>query len=162
MLCDICKSNEANIVMQTLREGEVVTRTICMECARKSHQEIARAIFNLGMQLREMKRSQEQAPKMPDAICSACHTPLWPVTDDTKLGCPQCYDALRQQIAAYQNRAPQPQDTAQPAQQQASEEERIQLALQEALVCENYERAAQLRDRLRALQEPAAEGRPNE
>ena len=75
------------------------------------------------------------------------------------LGCPHCYDAFRDELLPMIRRThgnvrhkagDEPKKAKQPA---PSEKEKLEAELKEAVAAENFEKAAELRDRIRALKE---------
>lgn len=156
MLCDVCKQREANVVMQTLTNGQIITRSMCAECAKKARSDLARAFMNIGIHFQGLQRQAAAAAKekseAPVAICRACGMLLSELEDATALGCPACYEAFRSQIAArfFQTDKPEQPESDHDA-SSLGEEQQIMLQLEHAVVSEDYEKAAELRDRLKAL-----------
>ena len=156
MLCDICKQREANIVMQTLINGQITTQSMCADCAKKARLDIAKAFMNIGIHFQGLQRQAAAAAKTkndtPTAICRACGTLLSELTDATELGCPACYEAFRAQIAGRFFQTDKA-ELVEPDRDILSrgEEQQIMLQLEHAVVSEDYEKAAELRDKLKAL-----------
>ena len=50
MKCDGCKKNEAHLVLHMITNGQVATRSLCMECAKKAHEEMTQAFSILQNQ----------------------------------------------------------------------------------------------------------------
>ncbi len=157
MLCNSCNKREAAVIVQMSVNGQMMSRNLCPACAQQMHIEIAKSLARAGTVLDTLKKradraqSQKPAPEVPEAICSNCGHAIRALTGNSRMGCAQCYDGFRERIAAVI--AP----GTVPVQDEAPKNKRREMhrQLEQALVNENYELAAVLRDRLR---ESAREG----
>ncbi len=162
MKCDGCKKNEATLVLHMIANGQVATRSLCMDCARKAHEEMAQAFSTMGMTLsgmEELRAAASPANKeelhLPRMICAACRTAYEKIDHDTVFGCPQCYQAFHEQVISYLSalkEADRPKAVlaeAAPAEASPVTEQELRQRLTEALKAEDYEQAAGLRDRLK-------------
>ncbi|MHC1785536.1 MAG: UvrB/UvrC motif-containing protein [Christensenellales bacterium] len=159
MLCDGCKKREASVMLHMITNGQIATRSLCVQCARKAHGEMSQAFSTMGMQM-EGLHGMVEAPapeklRLPKMICSTCRTPYEDIDHETVFGCPSCYKAFHQQIVDYLSGLrgePQPVEAA-----EAERTVRVPLPtadelrerLKDALSAEDYEQAATLRDMLR-------------
>lgn len=154
MICEVCKKNEATIVFQIFSGGQLATRTICAQCAMKAQSDLTRTLWGIGMHLQERTKEEAEISRdeaMPTRFCSACGSPVSKIDEDTVLGCPNCYDALDENEAAVLAKgrekitAPEvaevPEDIKTTIEQMAHK-------LREAIVSEDFEQAASLRDQI--------------
>ncbi len=167
MKCDGCKKNEATLVLHMIANGQVATRSLCMDCAKKAHEEMAQAFSTMGMTLSGMDElgaaASADAPReelhVPRMICAACRTAYENIDHDTVFGCPQCYQAFHEQVVSYLSDLKGQEQRAETVQVIGIEpapttENDLKQLLSEALKAENYEQAASLRDRLKELSRP--------
>lgn len=162
MKCDGCKKNEAHLVLHMITNGQVATRSLCMECAKKAHEEMTQAFSTMGMTMAglddlrpENIETQRESLRLPRMICASCRTAYEDIGHDTVFGCPQCYQAFHGQVIDYLSTLKELEEPA----RAAAVPLRIDLApvtesdlrerLNDALKTEDYEQAASLRDRLR-------------
>ncbi len=166
MLCEMCREREANVVIQTVTNGRVVTRSLCAECARVTQSEIAKAFFALGLKLQNARqpesRAQQDAEPLPRKICSSCGTPIDAVDEKTLFGCAECYGAfaemIREAFPTDVQGNPEAARDAGPAGEGDpsgmplfAKKEDLARQLKQAVFSENYELAATLRDKLREM-----------
>lgn len=163
MKCDGCKKNEATLVLHMIANGQVATRSLCMDCAKKAHEEMAQAFSTMGMTLSGMDELGAAAPReelhVPRMICAACRTAYENIDHDTVFGCPQCYQAFHERVVSYLSGLKGPEQRPETVQAISMEpvpmtENDLKEQLSEALKAEDYEQAASLRDRLKELSRP--------
>lgn len=178
MLCDECKRNNAAVHLVSIINGEKRERHICPECAKKLGTD-SFMTFSWGDVFPTAFGAHAQAPA---ARCPSCGTTLSDVTRTGLIGCPACYSHLRSEImpivGRVQNRSrhsgrvpagyeapklskPQVEAEAElPAEAPAdSKEAALKAELAQAVAAEEYERAASLRDQLKALRDENASGK---
>jgi protein arginine kinase activator len=165
MLCDNCKEREASIHLQQVKDNKVTSLHLCHQCAAEKGIETAGGAvkFPLSDFLASMgkgslfKGTQDGA----DQTCDFCGATLKDFQDTGRLGCPRCYDTFHTQLRdllrrlhgsshhvgeVYQSAEPTDKDQIK---EQVSE---LRDRLRQAVEVENFELAAELRDRLRALE----------
>ncbi len=160
MLCDQCKKNQATMHTVTIINGAKQEYYLCPECANGAQ-------FKLPSLMDVLSGFYGGLPAQEQTAC-ACSSTLKRFQESGLLGCPQCYQEYRQQLIPvikrvqggrlrHVGRRPQGGGTP-PATEETqvakelTEAERLKLELDEAVANEAYERAAELRDRLRSLQ----------
>lgn len=162
MKCDGCKKNEAHLVLHMITNGQVATRSLCMECAKKAHDEMAQAFSTMGMALTGMEEmrpdkitQERESLRLPRMICASCRTAYESIDHDTVFGCPQCYQAFHDQVIEHLSSLRDQESTAEPAVEPLNLERspvtvsELRERLNEALKAEDYEQAISLRDRLK-------------
>ena len=162
MKCDGCKKNEANLVLHMITNGQVATRSLCMECAKKAHEEMTQAFSTMGMTMAglddmrpENTETQRESLRLPRMICASCRTAYEDIDHDTVFGCPQCYQAFHGQVIDYLSSLKEQEEPARAAVEPLGmdpapvTESDLRERLNDALKTEDYEQAASLRDRLR-------------
>jgi protein arginine kinase activator len=164
MSCEQCHEREAVIHLTQIVNEQVTTLHLCERCAAEKGVESPGALPKtpLGTFLAAMGQElPEQAPTPRNGdTCSRCGGSLQDFRESGRLGCPDCYrsfetplrDLLRRLHGSTHHMGERYADreTAAPAGRQQAAELREQLRL--AVETENFELAAELRDRLRVLE----------
>lgn len=168
-LCEECGVNEAAYTISVMMAGQVTQRHLCADCMAKMNMTIAtgniRQLLSSIMSAitgMEAPAAQMQEPK-EDVVCSCCGTTLRQFTKSGRLGCPDCYQAFREQLTPMlqqihgrlEHAGRKPLDTEE-AQRSRSRHEQLQREMEEAVAAEDFETAARLRDALQALADEEA------
>jgi protein arginine kinase activator len=150
MRCEHC-SQPATLKLTEIVAGEKRRVALCADCARSR-----------GVLVNPAQTVEPDIPESPHhfavtAKCPRCQTSLATIRRKGRVGCPQCYSSFRPQLrnllrrvhGEAEHRGRRPDGVWPPLHQLRGE-------LLEAIECEDFERAALLRDRL------AGETGPNE
>ena len=165
MLCDNCKEREATVHLQQVKDNEVTSLHLCHQCAAEKGIETgAGAVkFPLSDFLASMGKDSaiHGTAEGSDLECSFCGATLKDFRETGRLGCPRCYDTFETQLRdllrrlhgsshhvgeAYLNADSENLD------EQDEQVADLRNRLRQAVDTENFELAAELRDRLRALE----------
>lgn len=161
--CDHCKKNQATIRMVQLINGERTEYNLCEECAAKMGGSLfSDAQFSLPNFLGSVFDSvlgSGQTRKNSAKVCPVCGMRVQEIGKTGKVGCSACYTTFADEISSSLRRV---QGTAQhtgkiptrngrPAQVKKQMEE-YKLQLQEAVRNEEYEKAAEFRDKIKELE----------
>jgi protein arginine kinase activator len=166
MDCDQCREREAVIHLTQIVNEQVTTLHLCERCAAEKGVEGPTQVTKtpLGSFLAAMGKGlpgQLPAPSSADGIvCGCCGATLQDFRESGRLGCAECYHTfegpLRELLRRLHGstlhsgeRYVQPGEV-QPDDEHRSDELREQLRL--AIETENFELAAELRDRLRVVE----------
>jgi len=162
MSCDQCHEREAVIHLTQIVNDQVTTLHLCERCAAEKGVESPAAVTKtpLGSFLAAMgKEAEAPAPRSGDT-CPRCGGSLQDFRESGRLGCPECWrafeaplrDLLRrlhgsthhvgERYADHQGELPGP----------TIEAAHLREQLRAAVESENFELAAELRDRLRVLE----------
>jgi protein arginine kinase activator len=164
MLCDSCKERQAVINLTQVEHDSKVTLHLCEQCAQDKGVETGVAVLKspLGGFITAMgKGAANVLPTAADGLrCSSCGATLKDFRESGRLGCAQCYDAfdghlrdlLRRLHGSSQHvgeRYVAPGELgADPRRQLLDLKEQLRRAVDN----ENFELAAELRDRIRVLE----------
>jgi protein arginine kinase activator len=164
MLCDSCKEREAVINLTQVEHDSKVTLHLCEQCAQEKGVETGVAVLKspLGGFITAMgKGATSVVPTQSDGLrCPECGATLKDFRESGRLGCAECYpafeahlrDLLRRLHGSSQHVG---ERYATPGSADA-DPRRVLLDLKEqlrrAVENENFELAAELRDRLRVLE----------
>jgi protein arginine kinase activator len=163
MTCDQCREREAVIHLTQIVNEQVTTLHLCEKCAAEKGVESPGSAVKtpLGTFLAAMGKGAEQ--QLPAArsgeSCVRCGATFQDFRETGRLGCPDCYRAFEPSLRdllrrlhgsthhlgeRYTEREPE----AAAAEQAAELREQLRLAVE----TENFELAAELRDRLRVVE----------
>ena len=157
MLCDKCNSKEAHVFIERNINGNKEKFALCSECASKMEKELPFSIdigsfFSGFNSLGGIPLASSQSP-----VCSGCKMSFDDFEKKGRLGCAHCYEDFREQLVPIVKRI---HGSQQHTGYGGSEEDKKRLAIQElkaklseAILHENFEEAATLRDEIKALEE---------
>jgi protein arginine kinase activator len=159
-LCERCKKAQATFHLTNItRDGEKIERHLCERCAVEEgliqvHKPSTELLENFIAAAKSA--SQESA----HLVCEECGISYAEFRNQGLLGCPEDYDTFKEPLLPLIERAhdgatrhtgkvPGSLGTARTNQQEVR---RLSRQLAEAVAAEDYERAAELRDRIQALE----------
>ena len=162
MLCEECKVNEASYTLSVMVGDEVTTLHLCGYCMAKMNMNIASGNIKslLSSILSAITGNDTPEEKQAEVVCPRCRTTLSQFTKTGRLGCPACYEAFHEQLqpmllqihGRVQHAGRRPLRT-EVAQRTRTQREELERQMEQAVAVEDFETAAALRDRLRALSE---------
>ncbi len=166
MLCHICGKKEATVHFTEVVDNQISELHLCEECAQKKglsiqpHFSIADllvGLINLGI----------TPPKIEEKglTCKNCGLTYSKFSKIGRLGCSECYQTfekaltplLRKIHGSVQHRGKFPKnvkkkDTHQHKEKPSSELEKAKIELAQAIEKEEFEKAAELRDKIKLLE----------
>lgn len=168
MLCQDCRKREAQVHLTQIMNNEKTSLSLCRECAaaRGFHSPLENSPFPLAEILSGLASQIPQQPQMPDEDmprCENCGMSFEEFARQGRFGCGECYQAFRPRLEAIMrkihgaslHRGKTPQQKAvnkdESRVRPVSEEERLETELQKAVANEEFERAAEIRDKLRMI-----------
>ncbi|MFN2572490.1 MAG: UvrB/UvrC motif-containing protein [Gemmatimonadales bacterium] len=165
MLCDNCKERDAIINLTQVEHDSKVTLHLCEQCAQQKGVETGGAVLKtpLGNFLGALGKGGALVPAVGDGLrCPECGSTLRDFRDTGRLGCDRCYvsfdahlrDLLRRLHGSSQHvgeRYQGPGDHGAEADPRSALLE-LKAQLRRAVDGENFELAAELRDRIRVLE----------
>ena len=168
MQCNQCKEREAVVHLTQIANDQVVTVHLCEVCAAKQGVDSTASVGKtpIGSFLASMGKGLDgdagQAPTDNGLACGRCGATLSDFRETGRLGCPECYRTFETQLRELLRRlhgssrhlgeryeAPG-HAPADPVLSRLELREQLRLAVE----MENFERAAELRDRLKGVGEP--------
>jgi len=163
MQCDDCKDRPAAIHLTQIVNDSVTTVHLCEECAAAKGVQTGATVakFPLSDFLATMgKGASSQLPPGDDAgACGSCGGTLQDFRESGRLGCPDCYDAFNQHLRGLLRRL---HGSSQHVGEQYTREEggpsggpslaQLRERLRRAVETENFELAAEIRDRIRVME----------
>lgn len=165
-VCDLCGAADAVVHLTQIEHKEMKTSHLCEKCAAAKGIEDLEGAVNFPLtgflaQLGDETVSQEAAESF--GSCSFCGLTFNDFRDAGRLGCPHCYTTFESYLRGVLRRVHgSTQHVGKvylPPDPSASDMEKqlevLRHKLQRAIDAEDFERAASIRDKIRAM-EPAA------
>ncbi|MGH7522611.1 MAG: UvrB/UvrC motif-containing protein [Gemmatimonadales bacterium] len=165
MLCDNCQERDAIINLTQVEHDSKVTLHLCEQCAQQKGVETGGAIMKtpLGNFLGALGKGAALVPTTADGVrCPACGSTLRDFRDSGRLGCDQCYaafdghlrDLLRRLHGSSQHVGERYESPGEAGGDSDPRSRLLELKaqLRRAVEGENFELAAELRDRIRVLE----------
>jgi protein arginine kinase activator len=164
MKCESCGENEAVIHLTQIENNEMTTSHLCETCAAARGLETGEETsgFPLADFLAQMggEGPGESAKGADDGPCPFCGLTFAGFRESGRLGCPQCYSTFEVQLRGLLRRIHgSTQHVGKvylPPDPSASDREKrlegLRRRLQRAVDGEDFERAAELRDEIRAME----------
>ncbi|MCK4563203.1 MAG: UvrB/UvrC motif-containing protein [Verrucomicrobia bacterium] len=162
MKCELCHKEEATIHFTQVIDGEAKKLNLCQKCAQKSGIDlnspisITDVLFGLGA----LQEPALSASAEFDLSCVRCGMTRAEFKKNARLGCPECYNAFMAEIATltqamhhsgqHVGKIPARQGTEARINAQIAA---LQKDLETAIDEEQYEIAANIRDKINALKE---------
>lgn len=170
MLCPECNKREAEIHLTKIVSNKKVSVSLCRECAAKLgfHSPLDNVPFPLAEILTGMTEGfglDEKRSETEKLECKECGLTFGDFAHQGRFGCGQCYASFRQRLepimrkihGASIHRGRNPgmvhEDAGDTQIAPVQEEARVEEELRKAIESEDFERAAELRDKLRMLRE---------
>lgn len=162
MQCQDCGKKEATVHLTREVDNQKVTLHLCAECAEKRgfRNPLEGVPFPLAEFLSGMlsQTKTKKSEKATEVSCSVCGMSFSDFTKVGRLGCGNCYLTFRSQLndllrkvhgsTTHRGRFPHSQkDVMKPLWEESKLQEELKRAIQE----EDFERAAELRDRIKSL-----------
>ncbi len=173
-VCEACGAEPATVHVVRMEDGNITHTRLCQSCAEEAaeEQEQVSLVFALPADLAGLfggfflKASTQRADSTDgQRVCEVCGTTMDEVVETGLLGCPTCYEAFSDQVAAsmgedtevYPGKVPL-QRSAPGGLDTAREVARLQHMLRELVETERFEEAASVRDRLAELDRELSKG----
>lgn len=172
MKCEACHEQEATVAYTHIVENQKRTVHLCRACVATRQpgpteapaQATATPVEPSALEAADGPRTEEATA----VRCGRCGMTYEDFRKVSRLGCPTCYEAFEAQLerlmkrihgaTRHQGKGPSGPRPRVPA---AEELTRLRRELEAAVAAEAYERAAKVRDRIRALEDqPAVQAAP--
>lgn len=165
MLCEDCKQKPATIHYTQVVGGVSRQMHLCAACMQKRKvgldlgdmQGLLSSLLS-GMGAMNEDEADRREPEENQLKCTRCGMEFSRFRKTGMLGCAQCYQEFREQLAPILKRihgrvqhAGHVPPSVNRAQRVREEMNRLKAEMNEAVAREDFERAAQLRDQIRAL-----------
>ena len=160
MQCDICHKNEATVHLTEIIDNQITELHLCEECARQKGAQMEQhfGLADLLAGLADLGQQFEVVGKT-ETKCPNCGLTYQDFRRIGRLGCSECYEAFKDSLGillkrihgSTQHLGRTPTKKVAP-EQKKSEIDILRAKLQKAIEMEEFEEAASLRDKIRALE----------
>ncbi|MCD8237742.1 MAG: UvrB/UvrC motif-containing protein [Clostridiales bacterium] len=182
MLCQKCNHNNATVHYEQNINGKVTKLDLCPECAKEMNigmpqfstgfSSLLDGFGSLFGEMPSISSFFDTPSQIASTSCTGCNTSLGELNNSSFLGCPDCYSAFESLIENTLGRCQKDirhtgkrpnrlggrskteentgaADSGKPM----TEVEKLRAELKEAVKAENYEKAAELRDKIKELEQ---------
>ena len=164
MKCECCKKAEATIHLTQVIDGEVKKLNLCQICAQKNGIDLNSPISITDVLLGLGGKSEGDGVKPDlaefDLSCSRCQMTRAEFKKRARLGCPECYKAFMGELSSITQAMHHSRQHVGKIPARQGNEARImaqiaalQKDIETAIAKEEYEMAANLRDKIRSLKD---------
>lgn len=161
MICEACKENVATVHLTEIVNNAKNEVHLCESCAQEKGVAIHSHVKQLSIpQFFDQVLEPKPVSSRNDPECSNCGLRYSQFRASGKFGCPECYDEFREELdrllekihaGATQHRGKVPSHVGRAISVQKELEE-LRTELNQAVDREEYEHAAELRDRIHELE----------
>lgn len=173
MLCQNCGKNEATTHIKQVVNGDTAEQHLCADCAQQLG--YGNMFSGFGLSLADMfggffgESAQSKGVPAPQERCQKCGSSFHDIVRDGRVGCADCYrtfyDRLKPSLQRIHGKVTHNGKVKQHSAQQAKPavlDEVDTLAqyrqeMQEAIQVQDFERAAELRDKIKQLEQERPE-----
>jgi len=173
MLCQICGKNPATVHFTEITNGKMTELHVCERCAEEKglHADAAKHKFDISEKFTELINSAMTTDdeRVGHVQCPRCGLLYSAFKETGRLGCAECYSSFQFQLRPLLRRIHG--DTRHKGKTPARDGERVSIArqvqrlydeLQRAVAREEFERAAEVRDEIKRLEQQEREERAGE
>ncbi len=160
MKCDLCGKNESSYHSLTIRNNELVELHICSDCSRRKKRDELIDVDDNGYRFLEGLLQSENNGKSgePSLVCPVCRTTYREVKRTGLVGCANCYE-LFNGIITKEKRKNGFFFRKKPREEYSDLYiDELKKRLYEAVKLEEFEKAAELRDRIRQCEKDGFTG----
>ncbi len=159
MLCQSCKKNEATTHVKRIVNGSIEEYDLCPECAKKlGYTDIFSSLQNEWNSLLGSFFGGGLPSRSGATRCKGCGSSFAEIAKKGMVGCPECYDTFYEELLPsikkiHGNTRHNGKFPSSSGKQLAiiNELEAMQEQLNEAIARQEFEKAAELRDRINEL-----------
>lgn len=161
MQCDVCANKKATVHLTEIVDEQMTELHLCEDCARqKSVQmeqqfglaDLLAGLADFGQQVKNVEKIKLQ--------CANCGMTYDDFRKFGRLGCSECYNSFREQLAVLlkkihgsnQHVGKAPSKLPPPVRKKIDQLQELKRQLQRAIEAESFEEAAALRDKIRELE----------
>ncbi len=166
MLCESCKKNNATVTLTEVKDAKATVFQLCEACARSQGCPGQQNL--LGDLLSGFVAKARSAESTVEKACEVCGMTYRGFRAKGRLGCPHCYELFEEELtpllekihgsARHIGKVPCREGEESSSLHQQRELTRLRRQLREVIEQEDYERAAEIRDRIQVLEVELSSG----
>ena len=161
MQCDICAKKKATVHLTEIVDDQMSEMHLCEECARQKSVQMEQQ-FGLADLLAGLadfgKPTKEESHEI--AKCSNCGMTYNEFRKFGRLGCSQCYESFKMHLSTLLKKVhgsnhhlgKSPAKIPQSEKKKIESFQELKIQLQQAIQREDFEKAAEIRDKIRDLE----------
>lgn len=168
MLCQKCKKNEANTHVKSVVNGEYEEYMLCSECAKEmGYTNLWSDMHSDFNSILGSFFSNALPEKSQTTRCSVCGSTYHDIAKSGQVGCANCYELFLSELmpsirrihgnTTHCGKRPNLVESVEEKESQAKNEasavDKLKVELQAAIEEQNFELAAQLRDKIKEMEE---------
>ena len=174
MICEMCKKKDATIFIKEVVLGKTKTYALCDDCMKKhketmipSNIQIDKLIQSLisfaDEETKKINKKEKITKKQKTKRCENCLSTYDEVILAASPGCEECYKYFENEIMnilkkvsnekIHVGKMPSKKNTSEELNDKDELIRKYKLELNDAISCEDFEKAAKLRDEIRKLNE---------
>ncbi len=154
MKCDKCGKYIATTHIHSVINGKVTNLNLCTNCA------VIKGLNNRGTSMfSDLLKNTEHDNKSNEKVCSSCGAKLSSIVESGLIGCGDCYKIFNNELSTtirrlhgrtnYRGKIPQ---TSAPRLDCSSIVSKLREEMAKAVQTENFEHAAELRDKIKEIE----------
>lgn len=161
MQCDICHKKKATVHLTEIVDGQMAEMHLCEECARKKSVQMEQqfGLADLLAGLADFSKQVKGVEKIK-LKCPKCGLGYDDFRKFGRLGCSECYSAFKEYLSTLlkkihgSNRyfGKTPVKIASSVKRKMNDLQDLKEQLQKAIYMEDFEKAAELRDKIREIE----------
>lgn len=158
MMCDVCGKKKATVHLTEIVDEQLSEMHLCEKCARakSSQMEQQFGLADLLAGLADFGKPVSESEKV-DLQCSSCGLTYEEFRKFGRLGCSECYEAFKMHLSTLlkkvhgsnQHLGKTPAQILPAQKKQLENFQELKSQLMQAIQMEDFEKAAQLRDKIR-------------
>ena len=159
MMCDKCKKHPATTHIKTVVNGRLSEINLCSFCAaEEGYGSFGK--LSLANMLASMFGESIEGGKTKKERCNCCQSTFADIVESGRVGCSECYTLFRKELMPSLNRlhgkvkhvGQVPEEKETEKETISNQVETLRESLKKAIDAEEYEKAAKIRDEIRALE----------
>ena len=163
MLCENCKKNIATTYLKQTVNGKSSEIILCSECASKLGVTQMASMSNFFDMDNMLPNFLERSSELSELRCPTCGILFSEISKNGKVGCADCYTTFSKRLmpalsGMYGNKKHVGKVPHSFKSREKSECDVLKKQLEEAIASENFEKAAQLRDKIKEIENKKEEG----
>lgn len=165
MLCQLCKENPATIHYKEIVDGIIKDMDICSECAKGKKDIPLEVSISMPISIQDLFSSlmemdfEEHFSKQSEKTCPGCGSTYSRFKSTGRVGCSRCYETFKDQLyplirriqGRVEHQGKIPSNAAEDLKLK-KEMNALKIKLRDAIEKEEFEVAAELRDKIRLLE----------
>ncbi len=161
MICDLCGKKKATVHLTEIVDEQMLEMHLCEECAREKSVQMEQqfGLSDLLAGLADFGKQVKDYEKVK-SVCPSCQLSYEDFKKFGRLGCSECYTAFQDQLGGLLKRihgsnrhhGKSPGNVQVKSVKKTENIQDLKQQLQQAIEQEHFEQAAELRDKIRALE----------